>query len=125
MVDRRETMSALGAIAFLFVFIALVLWACVAVGSRHDMPEPSEPRPIRPSVDHYELDMETGDVTYHVVVTNGDRVRSMCDEDLAEFIGAFCDCKDGDCPITTTPYNCNASGCKGAWLKWLKEEVSE
>ena len=79
-------MSALGAIAFLFVFIALVLWACVAVGSRHDMPEPSEPRPIRPSVDHYELDMETGDVTYHVVVTNGDRVRSMCDEELADWL---------------------------------------
>ena len=120
-------MSAFGVIVFLFVFIALVLWVCVAVGSRHDMPEPpepSEPRPIRPSVDHYELDMETGDVTYHVVVTNGDRVRSMCDEELALWLARFTDC--GECPINAYPH-CTTSeeSCACRWHEWLKEEVDE
>lgn len=107
-------MSAL--IAFLFVFIALVLWACVAVGSRH-MPEPTEPRPIRPSVDHYELNMETGDVTYHVVVTNADRIRSMSDEELADFLF---DIKWGICDIGLAP-----SATRFAWENWIKKEVSE
>lgn len=110
-------MSAL--IAFLFVFIALVLWACVAVGSRHDMPEPSEPRPIRPSVDHYELDMETGDVTYHVVVTNGDRIRAMTDEELVDFmynekLSLWC-AENKECKPR----------CRDCFAEWLKEEVSE
>lgn len=113
-------MSALGAIAFLFVFMALVCWACVAVGTRHDAPEPteeykpepSEPRPIRPSVDHYDLNMETGDVTYHVVVTNGDRIRSMTDEELALW-------------IKSTACDAVLSGAKTAdyWLDWLRTEA--
>ena len=115
-------MSALGAIAFLFVVIALVLWACVAVGSRHDMPEPAEPRPIRPSVDHYELDMETGDVTYHVVVTNGDRLRSMCDEDLATILT-----ESFGCPPDGEQRRCFGRDikCYDCTLEWLKAEVRE
>ena len=88
-------------------------------------PKPPIPRPIYSPVDHYDVDVSTGTVTYHVVQTNGDRIRSMSDEELAEFIGKFCDCQLGDCPITTSPYNCSENGCKGSWLKWLKRKVAE
>jgi len=109
----------IGLIAFLFVFIALVLWACVAVGSRHDMPEPPDPRPIRPSVDHYDLDMETGTMTYHVVKTRADMIRGMCDEDLAGFFSTIISCErcpsGGECDIRKV--------CDWNLLQWLKEEV--
>jgi len=100
-----------GLIAFLFVFIALVLWACVAVGSRHDMPEPPEPttvRKITPRIDHYDCDLEAGTITYHVVVTQADAIRAMTDEELANFLSWL-----------------NESKTCFEWLDWLKEEVSE
>ena len=59
----------------------------------------------------------------HTKQTNADRIRSMSDEELSEFIGKFCDCQLGDCPITTSPYNCSENGCKGSWLKWLKRKA--
>ena len=49
-------------------------------------PKPSLPRPIHSPVDHYDVDVATGTVTYHVVTTNADRIRAMSDEDLAEWI---------------------------------------
>ena len=56
--------------------------------------------------------------------TNGDRIRQMMDEELAEFIDTVTDCcSDGwmcdKCPIKST-------GCdKDSFLEWLKQEVSE
>ncbi len=66
-------------------------------------PKPSLPRPIHSPVDHYDVDVATGTVTYHVVTTNADRIRAMSDEELADFLLHICDWK---------------------WREWLKEEVS-
>ena len=41
-------------------------------------------------------------------MTNADRIRSMSDEELAEFI-----------------YDKNEDGSYEAWLEWLKKEVEE
>ena len=57
-------------------------------------------------------------------MTNGDKVRAMTDNDLAELLDQVC-CTGDDC------YNCPADGlpgcgvdrCKDAFLSWLKEEV--
>ena len=62
-------------------------------------------------------------------ITNAGRIRSMTDEDLAEWIHSLCDC-DPPCPrfqmcyeedITTGPY----VPCKDKLLNWLKQEVQE
>ena len=56
--------------------------------------------------------------------TNGDKIRAMTDEELAEFIDTVTDCcSDGwmcdKCPIKST-------GCdKDSFIEWLKQEVSE
>ena len=91
--------------------------------SLHPAPEPTAVRPIYGSIERYEVDVKTGTISYKVIQTNADRIRSMTDEELAEFIGKFCDCQLGDCPITTSPYNCSENGCKGSWLKWLKRKA--
>ena len=54
-------------------------------------------------------------------MTNGEKIRSMTDEELADFfptIGLEC----GEC----LPYNLCGSGddcCEEAWERWLKSEV--
>lgn len=68
-------------------------------------PKPSLPRPIHSPVDHYDVDASTGTVTYRVVQTNGDRIRSMCDEDLALFLE------------TTTEHG---RVSETEWMTWLK-----
>lgn len=56
--------------------------------------------------------------------TNGDKIRAMTDEELAEFIDTVTDCcSDGwmcdKCPIKSI-------GCdKDSFIEWLKQEVSE
>jgi len=61
-------------------------------------------------------------------ITNADRIRSMSDEELAEYL-APCACppirfnkNTGDivCPVNKEP---SASDCKSCWLDWLKEEA--
>ena len=92
---------------------------CLECNHRHN-PQPTDVRHIHSPVDHYDVDVATGTVTYHVVTTNGDRIRSMSDEELATMLyerGCFapnCDRYDV----------CYAS-CRECWLEWLKEEVSE
>lgn len=55
-------------------------------------------------------------------MTNADRIRSMSDEELSEFINAItvCDCcvYDGKC----TEYN-NISKCRKGVLEWLQKPV--
>ena len=54
-------------------------------------------------------------------MTNGDRIRSMLDEELAEFIG--CDPMHDICPN-----NCNDDWdrpCKVCVLDWLKKEAND
>ena len=71
-------------------------------------PKPSLPRHIHSPVDHYDVDVATGTVTYHVVTTNGDRIRSMSDEELADWLVMNGDGSD---------YQTH--------LAWLKEEVKD
>ncbi len=90
-------------------------------------PKPSLPRPIHSPVDHYDVDVATGAVTYHVVTTNGDRIRSMSDEELAEEMSnrltedcLMCPVLEANCPV----WESKDIECKDALLEWLKEEVS-
>lgn len=53
-------------------------------------------------------------------MTNADRIRSMTDEELAEFIeGAMC---PPQCCVKRV-YECQKNECVPCWLAWLKEEV--
>lgn len=52
--------------------------------------------------------------------TNADRIRSMSDEDLAEWIaGRYPDCPPG---VTPAPLGCD-DVCAECWLEWLKKET--
>ncbi len=51
-------------------------------------------------------------------ITNADRIRSMNDEELAEFMWAGCD--------NITQEACKRhAGCVDCWLDWLKEEATD
>ena len=56
--------------------------------------------------------------------TNADRIRSMTDEELAEWINEWFDC--GNCAefFGNTPCS-RDKDCVKVWLEWLKEEVKE
>lgn len=51
--------------------------------------------------------------------TNGDRIRRMTDDELADVLQGQCAC----CAYRLT--GCTEKECKGGALKWLKQEVSE
>lgn len=55
--------------------------------------------------------------------TNADRIRSMTDEELAEFMKPW----DSGCPRwKENPLPCSDwDNCGECWLKWLKEEVKD
>ncbi len=53
-------------------------------------------------------------------ITNADRIRGMGDEELAELFWILADCNL--CP--NRKRYCS-DDCKGAWLKWLHEEVKD
>lgn len=59
-------------------------------------------------------------------MTNADRIRSMSDEELAEFIntdfGAF-NCSDCEEPVNE--YGSCTGNCKKLYLKWLSSEVED
>jgi hypothetical protein len=57
-------------------------------------------------------------------MTNGDRIRHMTDEELAEIL-CFADCETGNtvCPAIDNRH-CNGDCC-GHFLRWLKKEVDE
>lgn len=52
--------------------------------------------------------------------TNGDRIRSMSDEELAKLFWIRADCRT--CPNKAD--HC-LDDCRGAWLDWLKQEANE
>ena len=52
-------------------------------------------------------------------LTNADRIRSMTDEELAEWI---CEVQDGE---SLQRENYLPSLSKGFWIKWLKQEVTD
>jgi hypothetical protein len=53
--------------------------------------------------------------------TNADRIRSMTDEELAEFLDQF----DSVCGMCIHQGNCYVMNdkCRGGFLQWLKSEV--
>lgn len=57
--------------------------------------------------------------------TNADRIRSMTDEELAEFLSCDCDdvinCKD--CKEPVNEYGSCSGLCRYEYLRWLKSEV--
>ena len=61
-----------------------------------------------------------------LIITNADRIRSMSDEELAEFIntdfGAF-NCSDCEEPVNE--YGSCTGNCKKLYLKWLSSEVED
>ena len=85
-------------------------------------PKPSLPRHIHSPVDHYDVDAETGTVTYRVVQTNGDRIRAMSDEDLAIILT-----ESFGCPPDGEQKRCFGRDikCYDCALEWLKKEVKD
>ncbi len=55
-------------------------------------------------------------------ITNADRIRSMADEELAEWLERNCDCTPTTC-MAANPY-CTRSekDCAQAWKIWLRQE---
>lgn len=53
-------------------------------------------------------------------LTNGDRIRQMTDEELADIL-ELSGCEN--CPYLNN--NCGGRKCRKGFLKWLKQEVSE
>lgn len=51
-------------------------------------------------------------------MTNGDRIRAMTDEELADFLDGFLCYQVGECRAEDID-------CQECRLKWLKQEVSE
>ena len=68
-------------------------------------------------------------VTDNVLITgkktSADRIRSMTDEELAEYFAKITEC--GECEACLPNDICMATDelCKGAWLNWLKQEAVE
>lgn len=59
-------------------------------------------------------------------MSNADRIRTMSDEELAEFMSKFCNCDYGSCPIMFAGNRIYCiHGCETAWNEWLKKEVEE
>lgn len=53
-------------------------------------------------------------------ITNADRIRSMTDEELAEWFSIYC------CRNKTYDAHCETFGsCKACWSSWLQEEAKE
>lgn len=61
-------------------------------------------------------------------MTNGERIRSMTDEELTEFLNEVSGCNY--CPINKLCIELNRKSqtiiqCPSVWKKWLKSEVEE
>ena len=69
-----------------------------------------EERPIQCSFCHY----------YKPIMTNSEKIRSMTDEELAEFM-------DNGCDVIAPSENCTKAfyDCKKCWLDWLKQEAED
>ena len=55
--------------------------------------------------------------------TNADRIRSMTDEEMAEWMAKYCERKTVFCP-NFGAHDCQES-CEQCWLDWLRTEVTE
>lgn len=55
----------------------------------------------------------------NIKCTNADRIRSMSDKDLAEFMSVYADSR---CPEGVS---CSIYGCEFCWYEWLKREADD
>lgn len=63
-----------------------------------------------------------GETVYkEVPTTNGDRIRAMSNEELAEEFDAY----DWGCPPDSDKWPCNHPKCRQCWLDWLNKEAKE
>ena len=69
---------------------------------------------------HFKAYCQPVDCGFSVPLTNADRIRSMSDEEMAEFISSIPMCvgKDED-------LNCEIDVCKECFLKWLRQPAEE
>lgn len=57
-------------------------------------------------------------------MTNADRIRSMADEELLDFLNQY-DIIDMHCVFEVCSCFTEDTSCKECWLNWLREEVNE
>lgn len=55
-------------------------------------------------------------------MTNGDRIRSMTDEELAENLMKAYDCPKGKDCVEQMPGEDGFHQCKRCWVEWLRQE---
>lgn len=55
--------------------------------------------------------------------TNADRIRSMTDEELADWLGVYCNGQTAQ--EAGKPCVSGMGSCEECWLDWLKQEVGE
>ena len=72
--------------------------------------------------DQYERGYYDGLMFRPLAVTNGDKIRAMTDEELADFLCDIGEC-DRRCPAKIGDCIFSDSTCRGAWLDWLKQEA--
>lgn len=61
-----------------------------------------------------------GPCPHYTEPTNADRIRSMTDEELANFVSLCCGWTCAECPVGK---ECNGDECFCTWLEWLKQEA--
>lgn len=89
---------------------------------------------LKRPITQFELDIDensleaVGFIRMSEAKTNGDRLRAMTDEELAEEIIRV-QYREGDiCPpehIHNNPLCLQADGCRECWTRWLKSPVEE
>ena len=55
--------------------------------------------------------------------TNADRIRSMTDEELADWLGVYCNGQTAQ--EVGKPCVGGMGSCEACWLEWLKQEAAE
>lgn len=56
-------------------------------------------------------------------ITNADRIRSMTDEELADWLGVYCNGQTAQ--EVGKPCVSGMGSCEECWLDWLREEVTD
>lgn len=64
-----------------------------------------------------------GDCKYKRRKTNADRIRSMTDEELADWLGVYCNGQTAQ--EVGKPCVSGMGSCEECWLDWLREEVTD
>ena len=64
-----------------------------------------------------------GEVLKPKPVTNGDKIRSMTDEELADWLGIYCNGQTAQ--EVGKPCVSGMGSCEECWLDWLKQECEQ